>query len=84
MRVNTFTAMRQLVRAGAGLAIMPCCWPDDDLDLVRLTPPLDGHAVPLWVLTHPDVRHSARVKTLARFLSDGLGSDHTLRGSDGG
>ena len=82
MRANTFTSMKQLVRAGAGLAVMPCIWPEETPDLVQLTPPLEGHAVPLWVLTHPDVRHSARVKALAQFISDGLSQDHALLNFD--
>lgn len=83
MRANTFTAMNQMVIAGAGLAVLPCCLPNAKDGLVRLTPPLAGRAVPLWVLTHPDVRHSARVKALAQHLHEGLIADKAvLEGSD--
>ncbi|MEM1316800.1 MAG: LysR family transcriptional regulator [Pseudomonadota bacterium] len=84
MRANTFTSLRQLVRAGAGLGIMPYCWPDDTPELVRIVGPQRQHDVPLWVLTHPDVRHSARVKALAQFISKGLAQDRVFLKSGGG
>jgi len=84
MRADTFTAVKQLVAAAVGLAVLPCCSPQKMDGLVQLTPPLEGRSVPLWVLTHPDVRHSARVKALAQHLYEGLMQDRgMLDGSNG-
>ncbi|EFL88354.1 LysR family transcriptional regulator [Ahrensia sp. R2A130] len=78
MRADTFTAVKQLVIARVGLAVLPCCSPTAADGLVRLTLPLAGRSVPLWVLTHPDVRHSARVKALAQHLHEGLMADRAV------
>ncbi len=60
-------AQKALVRSGLGIGILPCFMCDGDASLTRW-----GRAPPLpineaWVLTHPDLAASARVKAVADF-----------------
>lgn len=54
-------------RSGLGLAILPCGVADQDPGLVRIdnSPPMP--IADVWVLTHADLRHTARVKAFMEF-----------------
>jgi len=60
------------VRAGLGVALLPCVLGDRDPDLVRIRPDLVLTGAPLWILTHPDLRAAARVQAFLRFVGDAL------------
>ena len=64
--------MLAAVRAGIGVAILPCYLADPDPDLRRLGPEIEDLGVDLWMLTHPDLRHTARVRAVLDFFG-GLG-----------
>jgi len=53
--------------------VLPCFLGDTAPELKRLGPPLDGLASELWLLTHRDLRHVARVRAFMDFM------DRTLR-----
>lgn len=57
---------------GMGLTMMPCYVGDTDNRLVRVGEPIEALTIELWILTHPDLRHTARVKALMAFLYDEL------------
>lgn len=59
---------------GLGVTIMPCYAGDSDDRLIRVSDPIRNLDMDLWVLTHPDLRGTARVRTLMSFLCDDLGS----------
>ncbi len=63
---------------GMGFTLMPCYLGDSDSRLVRVGQPLESLLLELWVLTHPDLRHTARVKALIAFLFDELKKDEDL------
>ena len=56
-------------RPGIGVGHLPCFVADMRPSLVRLAPPEPGFAADLWLLTHPDLRHSARVRVFLDFLA---------------
>jgi DNA-binding transcriptional LysR family regulator len=60
-RVNSILSMSELIGAGVGAGILPC-FVGDRADLVRVGAPIADLQVDLWVLTHPDLRHSSRVR----------------------
>lgn len=70
LAVDDLTTMYAAVKAGFGLARMPCYLPDSlDDELVKRLP----IAVPrsdwsVWVLNHVDLRKTARVQKLREFL----------------
>jgi DNA-binding transcriptional LysR family regulator len=57
---------------GMGFTLMPCYLGDTNDRLVRVGDPLEALTIELWVLTHPDLRHTARVKALLAYLYDEL------------
>jgi len=58
--------------AGAGMTALPAYIGEADDRLVRVGGPLEDRTLQLWLLTHPDLRHTARVKALMDFLYDFL------------
>jgi DNA-binding transcriptional LysR family regulator len=57
---------------GNGFTFMPCYLGDTDQRLVRVAKPVESLTLELWILTHPDLRHTARVKALMAYLYDEL------------
>ena len=66
-RVNSMPAMAEIAAAGLGAVILPCFIGGARSDLVRIGAPLTELDVGLWLLTHADLRHSARVRAFMDF-----------------
>lgn len=56
---------------GMGAVILPCLVGDKEPRLKRVIPPFD-QTIELWLLTHADLRQTARVKALMDFLFERL------------
>ena len=65
---NHTMAVIDAAKQGLGVAPLPCLLGDAENQLVRLDDPLETLTMDLWVLTHPDLRHTARVRALMTFL----------------
>jgi molybdate transport repressor ModE-like protein len=63
-RANSLIALREVARAGVGVAPLPCFLGDADDRLVRVAPPMTEMASNLWLLTHPDLRRMPRVRAV--------------------
>lgn len=72
LRCNSLLAMCSLVRAGSGLAVLPCYLGDQAAELQRLSDPLEGESIDLWLLAHQDLRRMARVRVAQDFLTERL------------
>lgn len=70
-RVSAGWGLRDAVDSGAGVAIMPCALGETRANWKRVKL-VSGGAPPLWVLTHRDLRTTARVRILRDFLVDAL------------
>lgn len=68
-RMDSVVGMHGAVRAGSGVAVLPCYLGDPDRDLRRIGPPISKLGVDLWLLTHPDLRHTARVRAVLDHLA---------------
>jgi DNA-binding transcriptional LysR family regulator len=68
-RVNTVLGLAEAVEQGLGIGHLPCFIGDVRPGLVRLGPPNPEFAADLWLLTHPDLRHSPRVRVFLDFLA---------------
>lgn len=75
---NASVAVLNAAAEGLGLTMLPCYLGDADARLVRLGEPLETLTLELWILTHPDLRHTARVKALMAYLYSVLKSDEDL------
>ena len=61
-RYDMALAMHAAVKAGMGLSFLPCAYADPDPAMKRLRAVEPGFGIDVWVLTHPDLRSSARIK----------------------
>jgi DNA-binding transcriptional LysR family regulator len=68
-RANAAAAAIHAARLGMGVTLMPCYRGDPVPDLHRLGPPLEYLTLELWILTHPALRHTARVRVLMKHLT---------------
>jgi DNA-binding transcriptional LysR family regulator len=81
-RVDSMVAMLAAVRAGAGVAALPCVAGDGMPDLQRIGGVLPGLSNGLWLLTHPDLRHNARIRAFMAFMKDRISADRDLLAGD--
>ncbi len=70
-RVDSLLWMVSLVRASAGVALLPIPTAREFPSLVAMgRRPRAGTDMPIWVLTHPELRRAARVRAVMTFLGD--------------
>jgi DNA-binding transcriptional LysR family regulator len=82
-RVNTYIGVLDACRAGMGLALLPCFLADGDAGLTRVAPPNRDLDIGLWVLTHEELRHTARVRAFLDFMAQTIERVRpTLEGED--
>ncbi|MDW5377689.1 LysR family transcriptional regulator [Halomonas sp. HP20-15] len=74
-RVDSMLAMQAAIRSGLGRGVLPCYLADDQPDLRRLGEPIAELATDLWLLTHPDLRRTARVRAFFDSLATALDAD---------
>lgn len=66
---NSVDVQAAAVVAGAGMAVLPCGLADATAGLCRLKPPEPPPQRELWIGFHEDLRHTARVRTLATYIA---------------
>jgi DNA-binding transcriptional LysR family regulator len=72
-RVNTVLGLAEAVEAGIGVGPLPCFIADAKPGLVRLSDINPDFSAGLWLLTHPDLRQSARVRAFMDFMGIEIG-----------
>lgn len=79
LRVDALPALKDAALAGVGLALLPCYLGDEESRLHR-APPVSGPDVKsaLWLLTHSDLKRTARIRAVMDFLVIALGSERAL------
>ena len=77
-RSNSMLNQASAARAGLGLAVLPCFLADGDPRLQRISGPLPELATELWLLTHPDLQRTARIRVLLDLLYDALRQKRAL------
>jgi DNA-binding transcriptional LysR family regulator len=78
LRTNSLLVLRHAAAAHLGLAALPCYLGDTSDDLVRVHPPIEAMATALWILTHEDLRGTARVRAFTQFAAAALSRQRTL------
>lgn len=68
-RMNTLLGMHAAVRSGVGIAVLPTYLAEADPELVSLSGSMDELSVDLWLLTHPDLRNTARVRAVLDYFA---------------
>lgn len=75
MRCDQLPGLVDAVAAGIGIGLLLCHLADPHPELVRLDAPPPLLDTQLWVLTHPALKHVARLRALSDFLAERLGGD---------
>lgn len=70
--VNSVSGLAQAIEAGIGIGYLPCFVGDLRPGLRRLGSLAPALGNDLWLLSHPDVRSSVRVRTMLDFLKEEL------------
>ncbi|MFE1600880.1 LysR family transcriptional regulator [Methylobacterium sp. ID0610] len=73
LRLDTVVSLVRAVEAGIGIAPLACLAGDRRPGLMRLTPPEPDLSAGLWLLTHADLRHAARVRVFLDFVAAEIG-----------
>jgi DNA-binding transcriptional LysR family regulator len=81
---DSLEAVVEAARVGLGVAMLPVYVGDADPGLQRLERADLRHVADLWLLSHPDLRHTARIR-VTRELVAGVFRDHAgaFRGQPG-
>jgi len=83
-RINTVLGLAEAAAAGIGFAILPCFIGASTPGLTSLTPPIEDISGAIWLLTHADLRQTARVRAFMDFAGDEIGKRRKmLEGMDG-
>jgi DNA-binding transcriptional LysR family regulator len=77
-RLNTVLGIAETVAAGVGLALLPCFIGSSVPGVARLSPPIRGLETELWLLTHPDLRRTARVRAFIDYCANEIGRQKKL------
>lgn len=72
VRTNSVACAVRLTKAGLGLAVLPCAIADHKHDLTRVAALPETFGLDLWLLTHEDLRHTARIRAVLEFLTPAL------------
>jgi DNA-binding transcriptional LysR family regulator len=72
VRVDIFNAVAAMLRTGIGVGILPTFIEASHPDLVAVSEPIPELSVPVWMLTHPDLRQTARVRVFMQDVGDAL------------
>ena len=70
LQIDDVSTMATAVRNGLGIDRMPCLIGDSDTDLRRIDLTLTPSDWGIWVLSHVDLRSTARVRVCREFLFD--------------
>lgn len=78
-RTNSLINQLTAARAGIGLALLPCYLGDAEGGLVRALPaPIADLAGELWIVTHADLKATARVRAFFDEVGDSLARERDL------
>lgn len=73
VRVDIFNAVAAMLHTGIGVGVLPTFVAQKHPALVAVSDPIPELSVPIWMLTHPDLRETARVRAFMRHVGDAVG-----------
>jgi len=75
-RSSSFIGQLHATQQGIGLGVHDCFVADSDPNLQRIMPEQFEHRMEVWLVTHADMRRSARIRAVYDFLAAALVADH--------
>jgi DNA-binding transcriptional LysR family regulator len=61
-----------MLRTGVGVGLLPTFMADRLPELLPVSDVIPELSVPVWMLTHPDLRETARVRAFMQHVGDAL------------
>jgi DNA-binding transcriptional LysR family regulator len=74
-RSNSLVNQLMAVRAGIGIALLPCYLGDRDDGVRRISGVLPDLTSELWVVTHQDLKNTARIRAFLSTIGDAIVAD---------
>ncbi len=71
-RYNDVQIQMAFARRGFGMALLPCMLADPDPDLHRVPGARPMQHTKIWMLTHPDLRDSVRLRRFREFVNQAI------------
>ena len=68
-RVNTVYGMLTAAKTGLGLTVLPCYLGENDRQLIRVGREIRSMATDLWILTHPDLQNTERIRAFLNYVA---------------
>jgi len=72
LRVDNFSHALSMVRSGLGIALLPAFLEHELSELQPMTAAIAELETPLWLLTHPELKNTTRIKVLMRAFGPAL------------
>ena len=70
LRVDIFNAVAAVLNTGLAVGVLPTFMQERHPELVPVSDVLPDLSVPVWMLTHPDLRGTARVRAFMQHVGD--------------
>jgi DNA-binding transcriptional LysR family regulator len=77
-KINTVLGLSEAVAEGAGLGLLPCFIAQTFPNLVPLSGIMADFSSHIWLLTHPDLRNTARVRAFMDHVGAEIAKKRTL------
>lgn len=71
-RSNSLVNQLMAVRAGVGIALLPCYLADQDPEVRRISGVLPDLSSELWIVTHQDLKNTARIRAFLGVVGDAI------------
>jgi DNA-binding transcriptional LysR family regulator len=82
-KMNTMVGLAEAAAGGVGVALLPCFVGSAVPGLAQLSPALPELEGELWLLTHPDLRNTARVRAFLDYCEAEIGKRRkTIEGTN--
>ena len=78
LKTSAVLGLSQAIEAGIGVGPLPCFIGDQNPALRRIMAPNPEFGTALWLLTHPDIRQSPRIRATLDFLAAEIGRHRKL------
>jgi len=72
LRVDMFNGIAAMLRTGLGIGVLPTFVAPHEPGLVAVSAPIAELETPLWILTHPDLRRTARIQAFMQVFGEAL------------
>lgn len=72
LRVDIFNSMVAMLRTGLGIGVLPVFAADAEPELLPVSGFIEALESPLWILAHPDLRRTGRIRVFMQQVGDAL------------